>query len=68
MLSGVSDNSESPGRRLGSRPKAFGTQQCGEPNYRVGQRLSISFIISSAHLIASAIALIVAGTRFPPTY
>jgi hypothetical protein len=39
-----------------------------QPNYRVGHRLSISFMISSAHRTASAIALIVAGTRVPPSY
>jgi hypothetical protein len=33
-----------------------------------GHRLSISSMSSSAQLIASAIALIVAGTRFPPSY
>lgn len=35
---------------------------------RLDQRKSISFIISSAQRIASAIALIVAGTRRPPSY
>jgi hypothetical protein len=32
-----------------------------------GQRSSIAFMISSAHLTASAIALTVAGTLFPPS-
>ena len=32
-----------------------------------GQRSSIAFIISSAHRTASAIALTVAGTFFPPS-
>jgi hypothetical protein len=36
----------SPGRRLG-RPKGLGTEH-RQPNYRVGHRESISFIISSA--------------------
>ena len=38
-----------------------------QPNYRVGQRLPISRTISSAQRTASAIAHIVAGTRFPPS-
>jgi hypothetical protein len=33
-----------------------------------GQRESISRIISSAHRTASAIAVMVAGMRFPPSY
>jgi hypothetical protein len=36
--------------------------------YFTGQRLSISFRISSAHLSPSAIALTVAGTLAPPSY
>ena len=37
------------------------------PYLPAGQRSSIAFIISSAHRTASAIALIVAGTLFPPS-
>jgi hypothetical protein len=36
--------------------------------FLVGHRRSISAKICSAHLIESAMALTVAGTRFPPSY
>jgi hypothetical protein len=37
------------------------------PHLPAGHRSSIAFMISSAHRTASAIALIVAGTLFPPS-
>ncbi len=37
------------------------------PHLPAGQRSSIAFMISSAHRTASAIALMVAGTLFPPS-
>jgi hypothetical protein len=39
----------------------------GEAHLAGGQRSSIAFMISSAHRTASATALTVAGTFFPPS-
>jgi len=50
-----------------SLPQGIPSQQL-PPNYRVGQRSSISFIISSAQRTAAAIADIVAGTRLTGSY
>jgi hypothetical protein len=43
------------------------TGPAGNERASLGQRSSIAFMISSAHRTASAIALMVAGTRFPPS-
>jgi hypothetical protein len=59
--------------RASPRPETFRSGSLNrEPArltaYLEGQRRSISLRISSAHRTASAMALMVAGTRFPPSY
>ena len=61
MVLEVVSGAEIPAPDFGQRNTQRG------PHRPAGQRSSIAFMISSAHRTASAIALTVAGTLFPPS-